>query len=237
MAVGRRRRAGGAVSDRSPPQLQIDPRRSADAAAALLGEQPQGTIVTDRYSAYSWLDLEQRQLCLAHLLRDFQALSQRRGAPGKLGRKLDAALGEAFAITGERGGERGELEALRADLAPVRQRIRSLLERGTRSRDEKARRFTSGLLELWPALWTFTRLCGVTPTNNTAERALRHAVIWRKLSHGTQTDHGNRLVERLLSIRETCRLNGIRPHDYFTRLIDAGLTGQPAPSALGAAPT
>ena len=62
------------------------------------------------------------------------------------------------------------------------------------------------------------------PTNNTAERALRHAVIWRKLSHGTQTDHGNRLVERLLSIRETCRLNGIRPHDYFTRLIEADLT-------------
>ena len=72
----------------------------------------------------------------------------------------------------------------------------------------------------------------VPATNNAAERALRHAVMWRKISYGTQTEHGNRLVERLLSIRETCRLQGTRLHDYLTAAITADLNGQPIPTPL-----
>ena len=69
-------------------------------------------------------------------------------------------------------------------------------------------------------------------TNNASERALRHAVLWRKTSYGTQTDHGDRLVERLLTMRETCRLQGRRLHDFLTAAITADLHGQPIPALL-----
>ncbi len=69
-------------------------------------------------------------------------------------------------------------------------------------------------------------------TNNASERALRHAVMWRKTSYGTQTDHGDRLVERLLTLRETCRLQGRRLHTYLTDVITASLHEQPIPAPL-----
>jgi len=87
-------------------------------------------------------------------------------------------------------------------------------------------------LERYEALWTFTPIAGVPATNNTAERALRHAVMWRRTSYGTQTDHGNRAVERLLTIRETCRLQHRRMHTYLTDAITAHQHGQPVPAPL-----
>jgi transposase len=110
--------------------------------------------------------------------------------------------------------------------------LAALLEQGATSHDDKTRRFCDGLLAHEAALWTFTRVAGVPATNNTAERALRHGVLWRKTSYGTQTEHGDRLVERLLTIRETCRLQGRRLHAYLTDAITANLHGQPIPSPL-----
>lgn len=210
--------------------FQIAARRDREAAIALLGEQPAGTIVSDRYAVYLFIDDTQRQLCLAHVLRDFTALAERDGAPGRLGRHLKQTLGEAFKILNRPGRDPDDLDALRADLADHRQRLHDLLEQGSRCRDPKTRRFTTGLLEHEKALWTFTTTPGVPATNNAAERALRHAVMWRKQSYGTQTDHGDRLVERLLTIRETCRLQGRRLHDYLTTAITAGLHSQPIPT-------
>jgi transposase len=71
-----------------------------------------------------------------------------------------------------------------------------------------------------------------TATNNTAERALRHGVLWRKTSYGTQTDDGNRAVERLLTIRETCRLQRRRLHTYLAEAIAAHQHGLPIPAPL-----
>jgi transposase len=127
-----------------------------------------------------------------------------------------------------------DLAALRADLAPCRELLQRLLEQGARGRDPHTARFATGLLERYDALWTFTRVAGVPATNNTAERALRHAVMWRKTSYGTQTDHGNRAVERLLTIRETCRLQRRRLHVYLTEAIAAHQHGQPVPAPLRA---
>jgi transposase len=210
--------------------FQIAARRDREAAIALLGEQPTGTIISDRYAVYLFIDDTQRQLCLAHVLRDFTALAERDGAPGRLGRQLRDTLSGVFKILNQPGRDPSDLTALRADLADHRERMHNLLEQGSRCRDPKTRRFTAGLLEHEQALWTFTTTPGVPATNNAAERALRHAVLWRKQSYGTQTDHGDRLVERLLTIRETCRLQGRRLHDYLTTAITAGLHGQPIPA-------
>jgi transposase len=212
--------------------FQIAERRDRDAARALLGDQPTGTIVSDRYAVYLFIDDSRRQLCLAHLLRDFTALSERTGAPGRLGHKLARELSTVFAALGAPSRDPADLAALRSDLGPTRERIAVLLAQGARSRDPRTARFCAGLLAHEAALWTFTRVPGVPATNNAAERALRHAVQWRKTSYGTQTDHGNRLVERLLTIRETCRLQGRRLHDYLTAAIAADLHKRPIPTLL-----
>jgi transposase len=212
--------------------FQIADRRDRDAAKALLGETPRGVIVSDRYAVYLFIDDVQRQLCLAHVLRDFTALAERGGAPGRLGRKLQRELTAVFATLNESGRDGADLAALRGDLDPHRDRIHDLLKQGARCRDPKTRRFAAGLLEHETALWTFTRVASVPATNNASERALRHAVMWRKTSYGTQTNHGDRLVERLLTLRETCRLQGRRLHDYLIATITADLNGQPIPALL-----
>ena len=212
--------------------FQICDRRDRDAAQALLGEQPQGVIVCDRYAVYLFIDDSQRQICLAHVMRDFIALGERGGAPGRLGRKLTRQLSAAFSILNRTDRDRSDLAALAGDLQGAREGLHDLLAQGARSRDPKARRFCQGLLDHEQALWTFATRPGVPATNNASERALRHAVMWRKTSYGTQTDHGDRLVERLLTVRETCRLQGRRLHNYITTAITADLHGHPAPALL-----
>lgn len=212
--------------------FQIAVRRDRDATRALLGDDPEGVIVSDRYAVYLYIDATKRQLCLAHLLRDFVALGERAGAPGRLGRQLKRCLADTFKILNQSGRDRADLSVLAADLAPCRQRLQELLQQGARGRDKQTARFCEGLLERYDALWTFTRIAGVPATNNTAERALRHGVIWRKTSYGTQTDHGDRAVERLLTIRETCRLQRRRLHTYLVDAITAHQHGQPVPTAI-----
>ena len=212
--------------------FQIADHRDRDATLALLGENPTGTIVSDRYAVYLFIDDSQRQLCLAHVLRDFTALGERAGAPGRLGRKLGRELSAVFQTLNAPGRNPTALTGLATDLTAQRDRIHDLLTQGARSRDAKTSRFCTSLLDHEQALWTFTRLPGVPATNNAAERALRHAVMWRKTSYGTQTDHGDRLVERLLTIRETCRRQGRRLHDFLAAAITADLHGQPIPALL-----
>jgi transposase len=214
--------------------FQIAGRRDRDAAKALLGEQPGGVIVTDRYAVYRFIDDTQRQFCLAHLARDLIAPSERDGAPGRLGRKLSNVLGEAFGVLHTPDRAPAGLAALREQIAPHRQAFHDLLAQDARCRDPKTRRFCQGLLDHETALWTFTRVAGVPATNNASERALRHAVHWRRTSYGTQTDTGNRIIERLLTLRETRRLQGRRLHDYLTAAITADLHGQPIPSIVAA---
>jgi len=214
--------------------FQIAKRRDRDAAKALLGETPEGVIVTDRYAVYLYLEDTQRQMCLAHLARDLVALGERDGAPGRLGRHLTRELGQVFSALHDPARDPENLAALRETIAPHREQFHDLLTQGVRGRDPKTRRFCQGLLDHETALWTFTRVHGVPATNNASERALRHAVHWRRTSYGTQTDTGNQIVERLLTTRETCRLQGHRLHDYLTRAITAHHHGHPIPPILAA---
>jgi transposase len=86
------------------------------------------------------------------------------------------------------------------------------------------------LLKRWPALWTFTHTDGVEPTNNHAERGLRGSVIYRKLSHGSQSDQGERTIERLLSASVTCRLQRRSLFAYLTDALTASIRGDPIPA-------
>ena len=113
-----------------------------------------------------------------------------------------------------------------------KQELRALLEHAARksTRTKYHRLFAKNLLKRWPALWTFTHTDGVEPTNNHAERGLRGAVIYRKLSLGSQSDQGERTIERLLSASITCRLQKRSLFAYLTDVLTASIRGDPIPA-------
>ena len=122
--------------------------------------------------------------------------------------------------------------ALVRRMAPVRRQVERLLLRGVQSGNTSLVGMCQELYEHRAWLWTFVRQEGVEPTNNAGERALRHAVIWRKLSFGTQSAGGSRFVETMLTVIETCRQQRRNPFDYLTATLQAHIAAQPTPSLL-----
>ena len=121
---------------------------------------------------------------------------------------------------------------LQAQTAPLQAKLRTLLEHAARksTRTKYHRDFARNLLKRWPALWTFTHTDGVEPTNNHAERGLRGAVIYRKLSLGSQSERGERTIERLLSASITCRLRKQSLFAYLSQALAAHARGDPVPT-------
>jgi transposase len=218
--------------------FRIDPHRSQKAAKELLGENFGGFVVSDRYAGYHFLDVLQQQLCWAHAVRQLIELSERERTPGKLGKQLVKLAREVIAVHNRYLQDGHDLTWLREQLRPLRERIHELLERGARGRHAKTANFCAGLLDEYDALWTFCDVEGIEIplTNNAAERALRHAVLMRKVQLGTQSEHGNRWVERILSVRETLRLQDRPVLDYLIEAATAGHHRRLAPSLLPSGP-
>jgi transposase len=210
--------------------------RAARVAKQLLGEDFTGIVVSDRYAGYNWIVPAQRQVCWSHLSRDFQALIDRGGRIARLGRALKQTASEILAVHRAHDAESRPVAWHEPELLDLHHRLMDLFEQGSRMRDDRTSRFCCGLLDIWPALWTFTETPGVDPTNNRAERALRFTVLLRKRSGGTRTDHGDRFIERLLTVRETCRLQRRSLHNYLLNAITETLHGLPAPSLLPSGP-
>jgi transposase len=206
-------------------------RRGSPDARLLLGSGYSGIVGSDRCGAYRQYPPERRQLCWAHLKRDFQALAEREGEVARLGRRGVAECGPLFALWGRfRAGEITRAQMARL-LVPVRWRMARLLKQGA-ALSGKARALCRDLATLWPALWTWVHQEGVEPTNNAAERALRKPVLWRKGSFGSGSSRGLRFVERILTVGETCRQRGVGMLDYLTRAIEAHRANLPAPLLL-----
>ena len=210
-------------------------RRSFAGLAALLGETPRGVICSDRWSAYSRLPPERRQICWAHLKRDFRKLIDRGGPADAIGR---AGLEVVTCLFGDWSEfRRGELDraGLRARIERMACELQGVLEQGCRGADSKAATFCANLLVLYPALWLFATVDGVEPTNNHAERILRGGVLWRKNAFGCHSAEGCRFVERMLTVVQTLRLQDRPVLDYLYRAIVAHRSGLPAPQLLGQA--
>ena len=126
----------------------------------------------------------------------------------------------------------GDRVALQARITTLQTKLGALLEHASRksTKTRYHRQFARNLLKRWPALWTFSNTDGVEPTNNHAERGLRGAVIYRKLSLGSQSDRGERSVERLLSASITCRLRNQSLFAYLSEVITAHARGDPIPA-------
>jgi transposase len=209
----------------------VHARRNTVAARALIGAC-QAILVSDRWSAYKHWPIEQRQLCWAHLLREFTAFTERGGAAARLGRALLQDAERMFARW--RRVRDGTLSRPRfwRQMRPLRRRVERRLRRGMTCADGKTAATCRDLVQLATALWTFIDVPGVEPTNNTAERALRRAVLWRKGSFGTHSAAGSRFAERLLTVATTLRQQGRNVVDYVAHACVASLHGQPPPSLL-----
>jgi len=117
-------------------------------------------------------------------------------------------------------------------MARLRREVKAALEDGVRGDCATTRGSCAEMLRVEESLWTFARVKGVPPENNAAERAERHAVIWRRISGGTASDRGSRFVERMLTVVATCRQQGLNVLDYLTSCFRADREGHAIPSLL-----
>ncbi len=216
--------------------FSIAPSRRGEVIKGMLGEDFAGIVTSDRYQGYLWLGTLRRQLCWAHLKRDFQGLVDRGGAAKEVGAPALALVAQLFIAWHAARDDPAAREHLPATMQPIQQEFRTLLETGQTSPSKKAAGLCGALLALWPALWTFVTVPGVEPTNNAAERAVRPAVLWRKQSLGTKTEAGNQFVARILSVAATCQQQQRSFLDYLTAACSAQQHGQPIPSLLPGPP-
>ena len=215
--------------------FQIEPSRGKQVAMQLLSGF-QSILITDRYSAYNGLSSSQRQLCWAHLKRDFIRFAERR-APviRRLGKELLALESQVFALW--HAFKSGDLtrEQLIWRTQPLRKQIGETLEKGSYTAPElRMARFCKNLLTYFHALWTFLEVEGVEPTNNHAERQLRPWVIWRKKYFATRSDYGTDFVARSASVNATCRLQQKNLWEYMAELMTQTFAGKPAPPLITA---
>ncbi len=222
-------RALWGVFDRRHAYLQIAPDRHEDHAKELLADT-NAIVTSDRWWAYAHLPLARRQLCWAHLKRDFAAHAEGLAAEKEFGEHGLALCErvfwawEVFQNTRDRRDLKLAIRRCQREFKPIIRRYAS-----KRARNKYCRGMARNLLKAWPALWTFAAHAGVEPTNNHAERSLRGAVIYRKLSLGTQSQGGERRIERLLSAHTTCRLQHRSLFVYLTEALTAHARGDPTP--------
>jgi transposase len=210
----------------------IAPSRGRKVLHGLLGEEYPGYVGSDRYSAYSALPPERRQVCWAHLQRDFQGLVDYGGRATMVGRVALALSVRLFHRWHQVRDDPVAWAGFGAEVGPLQEEFRALLAVGAQSPVDKVSGLCRSLLKVWPALWTFTTIPGIEPTNNLAERALRPAVLWRKGSFGTQSASGSRFVACMLTVAATCRQQERSLLDYLTDVCTAAQRHQPIPSLL-----
>jgi transposase len=194
--------------------------RAKGELAALIGESFIGWLVSDGYVAYR--DHPRRQRCLAHLIRKAVALATgyyRNGS--QFGHDLARDLRGLIKAVAE-GADEGRVKRLMA-------RIKWGCQCNRYEVEEKVRALAREILNDWDAVIAFVNDPSLPATNNDAERALRHAVIARRLSFGTRTDEGSRFYAAGLSVIETCRKRGVDVWNYVCRLIAAARAGLPHP--------
>ena len=212
--------------------VAISVSRGGKVAKELLGEDVEGIVGSDRWSAYNWLEVERRQLCWAHLLRDFQAFVDRGSQSASIGQELLAQAGLMFQWwhrvrdgTLTRGDFQGKMPVIQT-------RVGQLLREGTTCDQAKTAATCRHLLRLEAALWTFVGVEGVEPTNNAAEQAVRPGVLWRKGSFGTQSETGSRFVERMMTVVATLKRQDRNVLDYVTAACQAAIRGETSPSLI-----
>ena len=208
--------------------------RAATILDDLLTGSFEGIVNCDRAKMY-W-QCGRLQWCWAHLKRDFQALIDSEDQQVKrLGHDLMKPTRELFSAWARYRDGTCTRRGFQRLMHPIRQEIEALLLRGAFSGNARLIGMCNELYDHRQWLWAFVEHDNVEPTNNASERALRHGVIWRKLSFGTQSAAGSRFVETMLTVVETCRQQDRNVFEYLSAAVAAHFAHTKGPSlAVGA---
>ena len=209
-------------------------RRNTDVAKELLGALFPGRLITDRWAAYNFVNYLRRQLCWAHLKRDIKSFLDYGPEAKRIGLALEDARKRLFKHWYRARDGTIRRSTLQANTRPIQREILDLLREGIHCPSKKVAGMCREILEAQYSLFTFIAHEGVEPTNNHAEQTIRHAVIWRKLCFGTDSEVGSRFVERMLTVVQTLRLQKRNVLDYLTSACEARLNGQSPPSLIPA---
>jgi transposase len=208
-------------------------RRDKETYAAVLPPGRRRVIGSDRYVVYDGVEAAERQLCWAHLKRNFQALVDLGNPRARaVGRWALSEIRKLFHRWHQFQSGLWSRPELLDRVRPVQAAFRALLALGATSSCKPCRNLCASLQERWAALWTFVERVGVEPTNNSAERALRGAVLWRKGSFGHKSDSGGTFVETMLTVCGSLRLQGRAVMEFVQAACRAALTGENGPQLV-----
>lgn len=207
-------------------------RSRGKAIAQKLLDGFKGTLISDRWCGYNWMHVLRRQICWAHLIREFEGFIERGGRAKEIGELLIAEVKMMFEWWHNARDGTIKRETFRKKMKPLMAEVERLLAEGAVCPNAKVAGTCKEILKLADAMWTFVYVPGVEPTNNSAERDLRHAVIWRKCCFGTQSEAGSRFVERILTAVITLRKQKRDVLGYLAAACQAQLRTEQAPSLL-----
>jgi transposase len=210
--------------------FRVAATRCGKVAGQLLGSAHGPVVTSDRWKAYN--RFRRRQFCWSHLRRDFQAMIDRQNSGTAAGKRLLDLSDRMFAWWHRVRDGTLNRSSFQVYVSGLRAEVREALSQGAACGCPKTAATCRDLTANESKLWAFVWREGVEPTNNAAERALRHAVLWRKGSGGTDGNRGSRFVERVLSVRETCQQQGRDLLSYLVQCCQAHLDGTDAPSLL-----
>lgn len=209
--------------------FHIDPSRSSQAYQRVLGSFDK-ILTTDRYAGYNQ-HKGLHQLCLAHIDRDLKKVAEREGLDAFIGRILMQKLDSVFALWHKFKAAEISREQLIQGANQHTEDFNLFLKRGAwDDTDGKTQSLCNNLLKRFDSLWLFLHIEGVEPTNNLAERELRPAVIFRKLTGGSQSEWGMRYIERVMTVICTLKKRSVNIFKYLTDCFDAEIRDGPIPS-------
>ena len=204
--------------------------RGRDAAKKLIGDFG-GILGSDRWAPYR-IHEGLRQFCWAHLARTFVGFSEMKGKAGKIGKQLVDKTNLMFHWWHRVRDGTLKRTTFQHRMKKLRIEIADLLIDGEMCGESPISGVCKRLIAEEDHMWTFIDHEGIEPTNNTAERAVRQGVLWRKISFGTQSEEGSRFVERIMTVSATCKQQDRNVFEYLNEAFLARLHGRSAPSLL-----
>lgn len=208
--------------------FKLHRHRSQEVFLNIIKNQTHVPTVTDRYGAYNVLT-GPHQYCLAHLIRDFKKFAERQGADGKIGEEIEKLLRGVCKLYRERQEDELPERKYRCRLTKRKKKLEDLLIDGFNEGSEEFSGLCERILDQFDHLWIFARVEGVEPTNNRAERDLRKLVLWRKKSYGTRSQKGMTFVERITSVVESLKKNGVHILNFLEDALRRYYCGEEAP--------
>jgi len=208
--------------------------RGAKVLKEILGDEYKGVLCSDMYSAYKAFHHGVRQFCWAHIIRGIKGIKHACRSPDavKFSKWMLAETGRMFALWHAFKDGALDRQTLVRKSVPVRSRMSKCLQQYSNSSDADVRKAAKSLLKHWNGLFTFLEYEGVEPTNNSAERAVRPAVQWRKICFGNQSDDGELLTARLLTAERSCILQGRNAFQFVVQSVVAHRNGLPGPALI-----